>query len=327
MNPLISVIVPVYNVEQYLEQCVESILHQTYENLEIILVDDGSADRSGAICDSYQKNDKRIRVIHKKNGGLSSARNAALDIMNGKYVSFVDGDDYISEQMLEVLYGGIKKNNARAAVCNMILFQDGDRHGLQSYFNRADSFSADREKIIRKALSSSQSVCNKLFQASLFQCLRFPDGRIAEDGYISYDLLWRAGRVSYHILGGYYYRQKRKGSIISEKFKSQDIDILLCNLRTCIRVSRTFPALKEEALEFYYQKGFLQAIKKLSPLTLRELVHYRREIRVMQKAAKYIIWDVLRAEKMHGIEKIQIFLFVIFPFVSAVFSKSWLIQK
>lgn len=327
MNPLISVIVPVYNVENYLEQCVESILHQTYENLEIILVDDGSTDQSGKLCDLYREKDSRIQVIHKENGGLSSARNAALDRMHGKYVSFVDGDDYISVQMLEVLYKGIEKYHARAAVCNMVLFEDGEKHGLQSYFNRVDSFSDDRRTIIRKALTSSQSVCNKLFQSELFRSLRFPEGRIAEDGYVSYDLLWMAKRVSYHVFGGYYYRQKRKGSIVTEKFRSRDIDILLCNLRTCVRVVRQLPELKEEALDFFYHKGFIQAVKKLSPLSPGELIRFNKEIRIMRKAMKRIIKDVWNSSAMGWIQKLQIFLFLFCPFLFLLFSRAWILQK
>lgn len=101
---LISVIVPVYNVEKYLSRCVDSIIGQTYSNLEIILVNDGSTDLSGAICDEYKKKDKRIVVIHQKNGGLSQARNSGMEIMSGKYVAFVDSDDYISEDYIEYLF-------------------------------------------------------------------------------------------------------------------------------------------------------------------------------------------------------------------------------
>ena len=103
LQPLISVIVPCYNVEEYLPKCIESILNQTYRNLEILLVDDGSPDNCGRICDEYAAKDSRIRIIHKKNGGLSDARNAALDVMTGEYVTFIDSDDYISKYFYEKL--------------------------------------------------------------------------------------------------------------------------------------------------------------------------------------------------------------------------------
>ena len=111
-KPLISVIVPIYNVEEYINKSVRSIVNQTYENLEIILVDDGSSDGCPQICDKWAEQDKRIKVIHKQNGGLSDARNAGIDIMKGEYVSFVDGDDYIDERYIEVLYNNLVKYNA-----------------------------------------------------------------------------------------------------------------------------------------------------------------------------------------------------------------------
>lgn len=115
---LISIIVPVYKVENYLSKCLDSMICQTYKNIEIILVDDGSPDNSGKICDDYAKKDSRIKVIHKENGGLSDARNAGLKIATGKYIGFVDSDDYISVEMYEKLYNQAKKEDADIACCN-----------------------------------------------------------------------------------------------------------------------------------------------------------------------------------------------------------------
>lgn len=108
---LISIIVPVYNVEKYLKECIDSVISQTYKNLEIILVDDGSTDKSGEICDEYSKKDSRIKVIHKENGGLSDARNVALDIAKGEYIGFVDSDDYVEKDMFETLYKLAEEHN------------------------------------------------------------------------------------------------------------------------------------------------------------------------------------------------------------------------
>ena len=119
MENLISVIVPVYNIEAYLRKCIDSILAQTYTNLEIILVDDGSTDNSGEICNEYAAKDARIRVIHKGNGGLSSARNTGIDIATGKYIGFVDSDDYLAPDMYEKLLGAIVNNHADISVCNV----------------------------------------------------------------------------------------------------------------------------------------------------------------------------------------------------------------
>lgn len=119
MEELISVIVPVYNVEKYVEKCVESIINQTYKNIEIILVDDGSTDNSGKIIDNISLKDNRIKVIHKENGGLSDARNAGLDICNGKYIGFVDSDDSIHKKMYEILYKNIKEYSANISICRI----------------------------------------------------------------------------------------------------------------------------------------------------------------------------------------------------------------
>lgn len=125
MKERISVVVPVYNVEQYLEKCVNSIINQTYKNLEIILVDDGATDKSGKLCDELAKLDNRIMVYHKKNGGLSDARNYGVERATGDYIGFVDGDDYIDAEMYEKLYEAIKKENVDVAECNLkIIYSD-----------------------------------------------------------------------------------------------------------------------------------------------------------------------------------------------------------
>ena len=131
-KPLISVIVPVYKVEKYLERCVKSICAQTYQNLEIVLVDDGSPDQCGEMCDMFAKQDSRIRVVHKENGGLSDARNAGLDVMTGDYVGFVDSDDWIEPDMYQVLYERLIKEKAEISCCGMKRCTD---LGVHSYLN------------------------------------------------------------------------------------------------------------------------------------------------------------------------------------------------
>lgn len=133
MKPLISVIVPIYKVEKYLTICVDSLLHQSYGNLEIILVDDGSPDECPAICDQYQNKDNRIKVIHKKNGGLSDARNAGLDIAQGEYVAFVDSDDFIDEDYICKLYDALQQNRASIAVCGIQIIDESNKVTEQIY--------------------------------------------------------------------------------------------------------------------------------------------------------------------------------------------------
>ncbi|MBQ7288602.1 MAG: glycosyltransferase [Clostridia bacterium] len=185
-NPLITVIVPVYKVEPYLERCVKSVINQTYENLEIILVDDGSPDNCGNMCDAFAKQDPRIRVVHKENGGLSSARNAGLDVATGKYIGFVDSDDWIEPDMYAQLYSLLSLHNVKIAACG---FRCDFPSGKTVYINRdypankeIEVFSktdALRELILARKITNS--VCDKLFEKSLFQTFRFTQGIVNED--------------------------------------------------------------------------------------------------------------------------------------------------
>ncbi len=189
---LISVIIPVYNVEDYLKKCVDSIINQTYKNLEIILVDDGSTDESSLICDSYLKLDSRIKVIHKKNGGLSDARNTGIDIAKGNYFAFVDSDDYIVNTTLESEINCLKNYNCQIAICNMIRYTvEGNTY---SFYNPVDKVTVYKNNDRFKTLNQP-SVCNKLFEAALFDNIRFPIGKYYEDTYIYHEVLFRANSV------------------------------------------------------------------------------------------------------------------------------------
>ena len=182
-NDLISVIVPVYNMEQYMERCVNSIINQTYHNLEIILVDDGSTDHSTAMCDEYALRDERIKVVHKPNGGLSDARNAGLAVVSGNYVGYVDSDDWIEPQMYEKMYAACVENNAQVAVCRYAkAYQDRIERGGNG---RITAF--DREGILKVYLSDTDeyvvynSVWSKLFAREVVEGVLFPVGKNSED--------------------------------------------------------------------------------------------------------------------------------------------------
>ena len=138
-NELISIVIPIYNVEKYIEKCLDSVIKQTYKNIEIILVDDGSPDNCGKICDSYANNDKRIQVIHKENGGLSDARNVGIERANGKYITFVDSDDYIELDYIEYLYTLIKKYNTKISFCKVnVVFNENNTDNKLENNNKTD---------------------------------------------------------------------------------------------------------------------------------------------------------------------------------------------
>lgn len=229
---LISVIIPIYNVEKFLDHCIQSILNQTYQNLEIILVDDGSPDGCGAICDSYAKKDDRIKVIHKENGGLSSARNAGIDICHGDFIYCLDSDDYIDSTMLERLYQSITKANAQLAFCN-IQYIDTDGKFLTS----KDSY---REYDLPDAVWTPEDfwyyyehigkipcvvTWNKLFKRELFFTFRYPIGKIHEDEFALHYLIADCKKICCISDRLYFYRQ-HSTSIMSNRYAIKQLDVV-----------------------------------------------------------------------------------------------------
>lgn len=238
---LISVIVPVYNVEHYLEKCVTSILNQTYTNLEIILVDDGSTDYSGIMCDELEKMDARIKVIHKANGGLSSARNAGIDSATGKYIGFIDSDDYIDVKMFELLYSAIKNNSADISVCNYSWVNENGRVFNTTTLNNA-IYSSDEVlcSYFLDNLSSWVIACNKLYLTSLFKEIRYPEGKINEDSFVIHHILNNCKKITSIPESLYFYFQ-RSGSITKSKFKVSRFDVVDSHFdRTWFYISSNF---------------------------------------------------------------------------------------
>ena len=222
-NDLISVIVPVYNVERYLEKCVQSICAQTYKNLEIILVDDGSTDRSGEICDSLAKTDSRIKVIKKQNGGLSDARNAALNIAAGKKLMFVDSDDYLSPSAAEKLLYAAEENGCEISVCNMIrVFEDGKTEPFYCPTKKPRVLCKNE----RFETLNQPSVCNKLFSAELFDGVRFPKGRYYEDTFVYHILAHRAKKIVLDGEDSYFYFFRNESILGAPKFSDRYFDYI-----------------------------------------------------------------------------------------------------
>lgn len=224
---LISVIVPIYKVERWLRQCVESIQHQTYKELEIILVDDGSPDACGRICDEMAQTDDRIVVIHKSNGGLSEARNYGLDRASGAYFAFVDSDDYLEPNMLEILIKDLKKEDADMAVCNC---RRESEDGLRDPQSMYDYRIANRQILTGKEFILLEEkkhlfcivVWNKLYRRELWEKIRFPVGKVHEDEYVFHRIADQCSRIVCDPLIGYHYRT-RSESIMSHGFNYQDL--------------------------------------------------------------------------------------------------------
>lgn len=223
--PKISVIVPFYNVERYARQCIESIKNQTYINLEIILVDDGSPDNCGEICDEYAASDNRIKVIHKPNGGLSSARNAGLDAATGEYIGFVDSDDWIEPEMYEKMLDAIVSNNSSIAVCNVIY--DYKNAAESNKYKVAVNKTVARDEVLKMLMDDkylNNYAVNKLYHREVISD-RFPVSHDFEDIYVAIRWFSNASAVSFIDFEGYHYRQ-RKGSIMHSDYSKKHIHYL-----------------------------------------------------------------------------------------------------
>lgn len=217
---MISVIVPVYRVESYIEYCIQSIQNQTYKDLEIILVDDGSDDGCPEICDRYAKEDRRIKVIHKKNEGLASARNVGLEAATGEYISFVDSDDYIQAEMYEVMVAFLERNpDINIAMCRYKQVEETD-HTVYLDTATKDFYTLDHDAIVKEMFSEQYAmyvvVWNKLYRRTVWENLRFPVGKLHEDEFVSYKFLYEQKRIGIYYDRFYHYR-KRQGSITQEK--------------------------------------------------------------------------------------------------------------
>ena len=208
--PTISVIVPVYNVEKYLNRCVDSILNQTFTDFELILVNDGSTDKSGEICEEYKKSDPRIKVIHQKNQGQASARNKGIDASTGKYIFFVDSDDYINVCTLKNLFDAVQKYNVPISICEVEDVYDYIEHKEVSSYS-STVFSSMDFYFFRCPLVH-MPVC-KLFLKSLFDNYRFPEGKIHEDVFLIYKILYEAEKVVYIDCNLYYYFKNPFGTM------------------------------------------------------------------------------------------------------------------
>ena len=201
MFPLISVIVPIYNVENYLDKCIDSIVNQTYKNLEIILVDDGSPDRCPSICDEWAEKDSRIKVIHKKNGGVSSARNAGINIAKGDYIGFVDGDDIIENDTYSIMISKVVEENADICMCSFkyLNYQKNEFTKGTEYYAEEKTFSPDEtcKEFFETFNGHLVSLCNKIIDRRLFEGLEFPVGRVFEDWTLAPMLYAKCKKIVY----------------------------------------------------------------------------------------------------------------------------------
>lgn len=241
----ISVVVAIYNIENCLRSCIESILNQTYENLEIVLVDDGSTDASGEICDSYAKSDKRIVTIHKKNGGLSDARNSGIDIAKGRFITFIDGDDTIEKDYVSTLYDTIISDNSDISIAgHNIVRQSGIVKKCASKHKVYSPEDALREILYDREIDLS--AWGKLYKTSLFEKIRYPKGKLYEDSATTYRLFDAAKAISVIPKTKYNYII-RSTSITNEAFNPRKFELITSTSEMCEYVTSKYPSLAKAA--------------------------------------------------------------------------------
>lgn len=286
---LISVIVPIYNVEAYLERCVNSILNQTYKNLEIILVDDGSPDNCPKMCDDYAKKDERVVVIHKENGGLSDARNAGINIAKGKYLTFVDSDDYVEKNYVEFLYNLIDKYDADISMGKQyVKYPDK----LLNTGTGVLYSNLTKEEILKKLLYSDDfdvSASVKLYKRELFKNIRFPKGRIFEDTATMHLFIDNSKRVVLYSVPIYYYAM-RNNSITNCTFNERKLDLIKSTEEMTNYIQNKYPNL-ESGCKRRMMYAYLSTLTQLAKSKNKDEKSKRFLMKYIKENRKIVLKD------------------------------------
>ena len=281
MDELISIIIPVYNVEKYIDKCIESIVGQSYDNLEIILIDDGSTDNSAGKCDEWKKKDDRIKVIHKKNGGLSDARNSGIQVANGKYFMLVDSDDYVHKNIVEFLYKNIIEYDADISFCDFRKYRENENIKLDSEHIAKRVFNS--EEYFRNfygSISTQSTVAwAKLYKAELFDEVCYPVGKLREDEFTTYKLVHKANRIVYVDEKLYYYLI-RENSIMLKTDIKKFVDYIQALYERNQFISENYSELKEIDGEYCIQEMYSAYVESLilNKACRMEVENYYNEI-------------------------------------------------
>lgn len=313
--PKISIIVPIYNVDKYLERCIDSILNQKFNDFEVILVNDGSTDKSGIICDMYAKQDNRVIVKHKNNGGQSDARNLGIKIAKGEFIGFVDGDDMIEYDMYDTLYSLIKEHDADIATGRTLTVKSKDSVKIE-LTNKVKVYSnKEAIKVTYDGGLSGYSPCNKLYRKALFDNVEFPIGRIYEDASILYKLYMNSEKIVF--IDKYIYRYiRRNGSTTNTDFSEKRFDIVDMYNDKYKYMSIYYPEMCDKVKSMYYD-------------SLRNIIvdivnegSVRKNYKSIKKASNYIkqelnyIYENNTIRKQHKVLATMIAYFPILPIIA-----------
>lgn len=316
-KPLISIVVPVYKVENYLHRCVESILKQTYENLEIILVDDGSPDHSPVICDKFANLDNRIKVIHKENGGVSSAWNAGLKICKGDYIGFVDSDDWIREKMYEKLLNMIISYKADIAMCNAFS-NDNTNFNEKEYKRKILSRDEFMPLILKDAIGSQ--LWKKLYSRHLLENIYFKEGKTTQDMQVSHLIFSRANKLAWTEEPLYYYYESRPDNISNHsagKFRGS-MYRALANIDRYNFANKEYPECKDEVLD----KAVSFSLGAFALSKTEDRKNYSEDLRTIGEFLKGQRKEILKSKEINLWRKLVLNIVLVSPR-----SYSWLNRK
>lgn len=284
MDNLVSVIIPVYNVEKYIKRCIDSVVNQTYKKIEIILIDDGSLDKSSKICDEYKEKDSRIEVFHKKNGGLSDARNYGLKKSKGKFVIFVDSDDWIPSNAIEIMIKKLIKNNVDIVSGKMkevysSIIKDNSREKSDINTNVMST-----EKALEKLMylhNFSNSASAKIYKKNLFENVEYPKGKLYEDLGTTYKVFAKAKKIASIDSIVYYYYQNNNESIMHKEYDEKRLDGLDFAIEELNFINQNFPNIKNAAIfRLYYE---CIAILNDMPFRCKEKKYVKQYIKKYKK--------------------------------------------
>ncbi len=307
--PELSVVIPVYKVEKYLPDCVESVLAQSFRDLEIILVDDGSPDNCGRLCDEYAARDARVRVIHQKNQGLSQARNVGLDASHGEYLCFIDSDDMISPLYCERLLSMLRGTDCLFSVCGVLRFSDGTDPQTRSMKGKNSFLSTDEYLEAQLDRKTEFGVWNKIFSRHVFESIRFFPGKIHEDVILSADLLSLHGKAVMTDQPLYYYRQRDTG-IVAESRNKCSPDRVFAGEYLVNSAKEHCPRLFEKCLT--YAVSFPWSF--VDRIYVDRTFHENKEfLSAIHLALKNHLHDIQRLNEIDGIIKNRMSLFVKSP--------------
>lgn len=304
-DDLISLIVPIYNVEKYLDKCLTSIINQTYQNLEIILIDDGSSDNCPQICDNWAQKDNRIKVIHKKNGGVSEARNTGLDNATGNYIGFVDSDDYLHKDMYLLLLKALKESNSHLAICNYFIVENDKPNQI--------GISKPPTDILAKELLSDHGIkgfnWNKLYSTELLKNIRFDSNiKIWEDLLFNYQLISNHQIGYAYVSQPLYYYVQRSSSALHDHYSLDltRLNVLEFIIEKLTKIDRNMCIEKKVGYILMFENSKFMRQNQNPNYNYPDFKHYEEQVRIY-------LQEGLLTEKINLIDKLKIILAVYFP--------------